>query len=292
MAATAIDSQEPWIDTRQVGDATITIVSEGGLLWEPRFAVPEAEWRAVLPDADERGRLWIGLNVVFIRLGDALVLIDPGLDDPASQWQRDLARVWPDWPCRRTPGLAVAMAELGIDPEDVTHVIITHPHGDHYAGVAYETADGIAARFPRARHFIGRHDWEGNPNRGQPGTALARLELIEELGRLQLVDEEIEIVPGVTIIPAPGETPGHLIVRVDSRGEQFFFLGDLVHLACEVEHRDWMPPSAIVDALASSRERIFAAAARDQPLLATAHEHFAPWGRIVACGAGYRWVRS
>ena len=74
VTATAIDSLEPWIDTRQVGDATITIVSEGGLLWEPRFAVPEAEWRAVLPDADERGRLWIGLNVVFVRLGAALVL--------------------------------------------------------------------------------------------------------------------------------------------------------------------------------------------------------------------------
>lgn len=291
MTENLVDNSEPWIDTRQVGDAAITIVSEGGLLWEPRFAVPEEEWRAVLPGADERGRLWIGLNVVFVRLGDTLVLIDPGLDDPSSRWQRDLSRVWPDWPCRRTPGLAVAMAELGIVPADVAHVIITHPHGDHYAGVAYETDDGIAARFPQARHFIGRADWEGNPHRGQPGTALARLELIENLGLLQSVDEEIEIVPGVTITPAPGETPGHLIVRVESNGEAFLFLGDLVHLACEVEHADWMPPSAIIDALASSRARIFADAARDQPLLATAHEHFPPWGRIVAVGDGYRWER-
>ncbi len=286
-----VDRNEPWIDTRQVGDAEITIISEGGLLWDPRFAASEEDWRAALPEADERGRVWIGLNVVFVRLGAGLVLIDPGLDDPDSQWQRDLATVWPDWPSRRTAGLAVAMIELGIAPDDVTHVVITHPHGDHYAGVACEQDGGIAPRFPNARHFIGRADWEGNPNRGQPGTALARLELIDALGRLELVDDETEITPGVTILPAPGETPGHCIVRVASLGEQFVFLGDLVHLACEVEQSGWMPPSAVVDALAASRQRIFADAARDAALLATAHEHFPPWGRIVLAGDGYRWER-
>jgi hypothetical protein len=90
-------AEEPWIDTRQVGDATITVISEGGLLWDPRFpGVAEEAWRRALPDADERGRVWIGLNVAFVRLGEALVLVDPGLDAPDSQWQRDMERIWPD----------------------------------------------------------------------------------------------------------------------------------------------------------------------------------------------------
>lgn len=284
-------SDAPWIDTRRVGDAEVTIISEGGLLWSPDFAISEESWRAVLPDADEQGRLWIGLNVVIVRLGDALVVIDPGMDDPTSQWQRDLAVVWPDWPTRRTPGLAAALDQLGIDPDDVTHVVITHPHGDHYAGVAFEQDGGIAVRFPKARHFIGREDWDGNPARQQTGAALERLEMIDRRGLLELVDKPREIAPGITIRPAPGETPGHCLVEVASNGERFLFLGDLVHLSCEVEHGAWMPPNANAATLTPTREHVFAESAADGPLLATAHERFPPWGRIVRKGAGYQWER-
>jgi glyoxylase-like metal-dependent hydrolase (beta-lactamase superfamily II) len=281
----------PYIDSRQVGDATITVVSEGELRWPPRFPVPEAKWRAALPDAVEEGRLWIGLNVTFVRLGDALVLIDPGFDDPDSIWQRDLATVWPEWPVRRTPGLAAAMAALEIAPDEVTHVAITHPHGDHYAGVCYERDGEIAPRFPWARHFMGRADWEGNPHRGQPGSALARLELIDRLGLLELVDDEREVAPGVTMIPAPGETPGHCIVRVESRGERFYNLGDVVHLACEIGHPDWLPAQSRSAELPLTRRSVFAAVAREDALVMTAHERFPPWGRIVASGDGFRWER-
>lgn len=282
----------PYIDTRQVGDATLTVISEGGLLWEPRFPVPEPEWRQALPDADDQGRIWLGLNVVFVRIGDALLLIDPGMDDPDSAWQRVLPRVWPDWPVRRTPGLAAAMAELGIDPQDVTHVIITHPHGDHYAGVAFESDGGIEVRFPNARHLMGRADWEGNPDRGRPGSAFARLELIADRGLLDLVDADREIAPGVTMLPAPGESPGHCIVRMASAGEVVYNLGDLVHHAAEIEHSTWGPPHADTATLIAARQRIFADVAAENALLITAHEHFPPWGRIVPDGAGYRWQRD
>jgi glyoxylase-like metal-dependent hydrolase (beta-lactamase superfamily II) len=291
MTGSADIANEAFIDTRQVRQATITVISEGGLLWPPRFPVPEAEWRAALPDADEQGRVWLGLNVVFVRIGDALVLIDPGLDDPDSAWQRDLATVWPDWPVRRTPGLAVALSELGIAPRDVTHVIITHPHGDHYAGVAYEKEEGLEARFPQARHFMGRADWQENPNRGVAGSAFARLELIDELGLLELVDDELEVTPGVTILSAPGESPGHCIVRIESNGERFYILGDLVHLACEVDHPTWGPPHVSAETLAAVRGPIFAQVARERALAMTAHERFPPWGRIAAEGEGFRWER-
>lgn len=292
MIERSLAADAPYIETRHVGEAAITVISEGGLLWEPRFPDPESEWRQALPDADDRGRIWLGLNVVFVRIGEALVLIDPGMDDPESAWQRDLPRVWPDWPVRRTPGLAAAMAELGIDPAEVTHVVITHPHGDHYAGVACERDGGIKVRFPNARHVMGRADWEGNPNRGQPGSAFARLELIHDRRLLDLVDAEIEIVPGVTMLPAPGESPGHCIARIASAGETVYTLGDLVHHAAEVEHSTWGPPRADMATLVAERTRVFALVAAENALLISAHEPFPPWGRILADGEGYRWQRD
>jgi len=132
MAAQDRSGNASFIDTRHVDDATVTAVSEGALLWSPRFPVSEAEWRQAMPEADMDGRVWLGLNVVIIRLGEALIVVDPGMDDPDSAWQRERPRVWPDWPVTRTPGLAAALVELAIAPEDVTHVAITHPHVDHY----------------------------------------------------------------------------------------------------------------------------------------------------------------
>ena len=284
-------SDAPYIDTRRVGDATVTVVSEGGLLWPPRFPITETEFRQAMPDADAHGKVWLGLNVVIIRLGDALIVVDPGMDDPDSAWQRDRSRVWPDWPVTRTPGLGAAMDTLGIDPDEVTHVVITHPHGDHYPGVTVERGDDLVPRFPRARHFLGRADWEGNPGRDNPGSDLARLEMIDRLGLLKLLDEEREIVPGVTILVAPGESPGHQVLRLESAGEVHYVLGDIVHHASEVEHLTWAPPHAGLEALTTARQRLFPEVARENALLVTAHELFPPWGRIVATGDGFRWQR-
>ena len=275
------------IETRQVGDATITVIADGEMLWEPRFPVPEAEWRAALPDADERGRIWIGLNVVLVRLGDALVVIDPGCDDPDSAWQQSLAAAWPNEVFARSPGLGAALRELGIDPAAVTHVVITHAHGDHFPGVVTEHDAEFQPRFPGARHFIGRSDWTGNPRRGQPGSDLERLEVIDRLGLLDEVEAEREIAPGITIIPAPGETPGHCLVRIVSRGETCYVMGDVIHHRCEVAHRDWMPPGRDEPTLARTRERVFAAA--DGALVIHAHDPFPAWSRIVATRDGYQW---
>ncbi|MCH7588527.1 MAG: hypothetical protein IIC78_10945 [Chloroflexi bacterium] len=46
---------------------------------------------------------------------------------------------------------------------------------------------------------------------------------------LRLVEDEREIGEGLTIIPAPGETPGHQILRVLNSGHEAFFTGDLYH---------------------------------------------------------------
>ena len=290
MQDSALDTS--FIESRRVGDATVTVVSEGGLLWAPEFPVPEPEWRRAMPDADADGRVWLGLNVVLIRLVNALIVIDPGMDDPESDWQRERSRVWPDWEVRRTPGLAAALVELAIAPEDVTHVVITHPHSDHYPGVVVTRGGDAVPRFPRARHFLGRADWEGNPDRSDPDSDLVRLELIDQLGLLELVDGEQEIVPGVTIIPTPGESPGHCVVRFESAGELCYVLGDIVHHACEVDHPDWGPSHGDQDTLLATRKHIFPTVAREGALLVTAHEPFPPWGRIVAAGDDYRWQRS
>ena len=205
----------PYVVSRNVGEAVVTAISDGsGLSAIMRgLLVPREEWRALVP-ADGNDEIILGYNVAHIRLGAASVLIDLGFDDPspASQWRAPRHQ--------RSPGVIAALATLGVRPEEITHVAITHAHGDHIAGGSVERDGRRVPRYPNARHFLGRADWEGSPAREQPDSHLARhIGTIADAGLLELVDAEREIAPGITMLPAPGESPGHCIVRVRlSRG--------------------------------------------------------------------------
>jgi glyoxylase-like metal-dependent hydrolase (beta-lactamase superfamily II) len=277
------------VATRRIGEAVVAVISDGTLRWAPKFPISEDERRRAIPDAGEDGRVTLGLNLAHVRLGNASIVIDPGCDEPASAWAREFAAKWPG--LERSPGLAEALRCIRVAPEDVTHVLITHVHEDHLAGVAREDGGALALRFPNARHIVGRRDWEEHPARQQPDSALVRrLGLAAGRGLLDTVDRDREIAPGVTMLTTPGETPGHCAVRVDSGGRRFYYLGDLFHLACEVEHVDWAPPNRDTAALAASRRRLLEDQAGHDSVLVFTHNRFPAWGRIVRAGAAYRWM--
>jgi glyoxylase-like metal-dependent hydrolase (beta-lactamase superfamily II) len=280
-----------FVASRRIGAAMVTVISDGTLRWEPKFPISDAERRRALPDVDADGKVTLGLNLAHVRLGDASVVVDPGLDDPSSGWAGEFAAKWPG--LTRTPGIDAALRRIDVQADTVTHVLITHAHEDHFAGVAAERRKRLVLRFPNARHFIGRRDWDGHPAREQPESALARRLGLLAAGRLlETVDGAREVAPGVAMIPAPGETPGHSIVRVVSDNRRFYYLGDLFHLPCEVEHVEWAPPNRDVDALVASRRSLLAEAAEHDSTLVFSHDRFPAWGRISRAGDRYRWERG
>ena len=92
------------------------------------------------------------------------------------------------------------------------------------------------------------------------------------------------------MLHAPGESPGHAIVRVASGEARFYFVGDLFHHPCEVEHLDWVSSGRDQAAMERSRRRLVAEAVPAGATLVFTHRPFPGWGRIVAQGDGYRWV--
>jgi glyoxylase-like metal-dependent hydrolase (beta-lactamase superfamily II) len=282
-------SASSFMATRQIDDATITVVSDGELLWAPAFPVLKDEAQRVMPEADAEGRIWLGLNVVLIEIGTSRIVVDPALDDPGTSFEaRFIGQSTME--LRRSPGLAAALRQLDWTPEAVTHVIITHPHGDHYGGVMTEHNGNLSPRFPNARHFLGRADWEGNDRRQDPNAELnRRLGAVDRRSLLELVDGEEEVAAGVQLVPAPGETPGHMVVRLLAGGETLYILGDLFHHRCEVEHLDWAPPHADARQLEQTRRLLFAALAQPGVLAIAPHEAFPGWGRMTRTGNRFRW---
>src|SRR5262249_39214183 len=192
------------------------------------------------------------------------------------------------------PGIPAQLATLGVGVEDVQHVVITHAHWDHYAGTTALRGGGYEPTFPGARCYLGRADWE----REEMRTALqdaASLEaqtlgVLDAHGLLVPVEGDQPLAPGIEIRMAPGETPGHQIVRVASGGRTLYCLGDLFHSPVEVEHPDWMVSWAEPETTLASRKALIATALAEDALLVAAH--IATVGRLERAGDSVRWIAA
>jgi glyoxylase-like metal-dependent hydrolase (beta-lactamase superfamily II) len=269
-----------------LGQAVLTVINVGDSLWNlgDELALPPVA-RADYPAIFQRRPF--PSQCVHIALPGASLLVD------ASRYT--LAPGSGDIPPGYTPppSLVESLAAIGVAPEDITHVVITHPHWDHINGLAVERGGELLPCFPRARHLLGRADWEQAEMRtalGDPTSLDSRtLGIVDTAGLLELVDGERELTAGVRIVAAPGETPGHQMLRVESEGAVAYCLGDLVHSDTEIEHPDWVPTWADSDVLAASRHALTEAALAERALLAAAH--IAGAGRLVlADGGRVRWV--
>jgi glyoxylase-like metal-dependent hydrolase (beta-lactamase superfamily II) len=125
------------------------------------------------------------------------------------------------------------LSAQGIDAEQVSDVIITHAHSDHYGGLCVELNGHNQLSFPKALHYLNAADWKSE-NFGQ--LEQRTLRIVEQEGSLKLTEGEVDLGDGLVIIPMPGETPGHQILLFrDEEGDQnFYFAGDLYHHQIEL----------------------------------------------------------
>lgn len=130
-------------------------------------------------------------------------------------------------PLRSHDGPLAQAAKLGVKPADVTAVIATHVHWDHFGGWSL---------WPRATFYLQRREFDfyTGPltkywavNRFlDPGLGAA-LRSLQQAGRLRLLDDEEEIRPGLRPFWVGGHTPGLQAVAVETRSGPFVLLSDL-----------------------------------------------------------------
>src|SRR5438094_9380282 len=122
--------------------------------------------------------------------------------------------------------------------------------------------------FPNGRYYLGAADWERFAPASLPESPFQQIVgRLRELDRLVLVPGERGIAPGVTLLPTPGETPGHLSVRIASNGETAYYVGDLVHHVVELRHPEWTPRLRDAATLVPSRRQLYERAAREGGLV-------------------------
>jgi glyoxylase-like metal-dependent hydrolase (beta-lactamase superfamily II) len=272
------------IASRTVGEFEVRAYSAGTLLFSiPQFmdddpaAIAEAE-------SDAHGNVRFGTNFLHVRTPNASIMIDPG------GWsQEHLLRL----PALRPVPIDDNLAALGLDPAEVTHVLVTHGHPDHYQAILVGPPSEGRLRFSKAAHYIHERDLEGVGLSENDRTEVrAYFEPIFRAGLLRTVEGYgAEIVEGIVMIHTGGESGGHCVVRIAHGGETFIYLADLLHLPEEAHHIGWAMRQRNTGELVAGRRRVLAEAeAREAVLMYTHDSAIPPWGAVTSIGVDrWRW---
>ncbi len=191
--------------------------------------VPKVLWEKQNP-SDESNRIeMLTRNLLIIGEGK-VILIDTG---NGEKWDERGKKIYA---MAETDGLKKGLAQYGIKPEDVTHVINTHLHFDHCGGNTYHEDGQLKIRFPNARHIVhSRHlEWARNPSpRDRASFFPENWEPLIQQGQIQTIDDDREILPGIFLHIVSGHTPYQILPRISDGETTLLFCGDLIPLASQ-----------------------------------------------------------
>ena len=242
--------------------------------------VPKPLWEKKIP-ADERNRIPLAMRCMLVETPDALVLIDTGIGNKADEKFVDIYGIENEGD---PTALEDAIRAAGFQPSDVTLVIDTHLHFDHAGGNTYQRPDGgIEPSFPGVRHIVQKREWEfahlDNESTRASYTP-ANFEPLDEAGLFEFVEGQVEVVPGVTVVPSPGHTPGHQSVLIESGGQRAFYLADLVPTSAHLP-LPWVMSYDVEPLLTlETKRRLLGRARAEGWLLLFEHDPAVAWGYL------------
>jgi len=151
-----------------------------------------------------------------------------------------------------------ALADARLAPEDIDIVLASHLHFDHAGGFTVRDASGrLRPRFPRAQYIVRRGEWEDATHVHSQNTARYQADdyrPLAEAGVLQLVDDDVTIMPGVRVKRTGGHSTHHQVVMIESGGKSAAFAADLMPTTAHVTE-SWIPALDLypMDTLAAKR---------------------------------------
>jgi len=245
-------------------------------VWAIADSIGERDIVTVFPNADPAltakyvpgGKAPTATMVFVVKINGQIVLIDTGNGNAASQLMNGLTKV-------------------GITPEAVTLVLLTHLHGDHIEGLVKD--DKVA--FPNAKIMLSKPErdfWHSDAGMAAFPARKAGFENARRI--LNLYGDKVStyafgdtIIPGIVALDSTGHTPGQTCFLLESDGQKLVFWGDLVHAAAlqfprpELNATFDMAPTA-----AAARKRYMEQAVAEKLPIAGAHLPFPGIGRVEA----------
>ena len=200
----------------------------------------------------------------LVNTGSELILFDTGLNGA---------------------GIVAAVQAAGYSADQVTHVVITHMHGDHIGGLM---TDG-APTFANAAYITGQVEFDAWAARDDERFESNVRPLAE---KMRFIGDQDAVTSGVTGMAAFGHTPGHMGYMLESDGQQLMLVGDLAnHYVWSLAHPDWEVRFDMDKAgAAAARRKVLGMLAADGVPFVGYHMPFPGVGYVETRGEGFHYV--
>lgn len=185
--------------------------------------VPKALWSRKYA-TDENNVIELRTDPILIQYQGKNLLIDSGigkgkLDDKKK---RNLG-------VRAETRVEESLQELGLSPEDIDIVLMTHLHNDHAAGLTGFKDGELVSVFPNADIYTSQIEWDEmrEPNiRSRNTYWKENWEPVQ--GQMKTFEGEIEVMPGIKMIHTGGHSDGHSVIKLEQNGETLIHMADIM----------------------------------------------------------------
>lgn len=197
-----------------------TTYLDGGTMFG---VVPKVIWSKRYP-ANEKNQIELPTHPILIQYEGHNILIDSGLG-AGKLTERQMRNLGVSQESRVEEDLA----ELGLTPEDIDTILMTHLHGDHAAGLTKWQGEELVSAFPNATIHVSAVEW----NEMQHPNIRSRNTYWKEnwepiTGQVETFEREKTLFDAVTLMHTGGHSDGHSVIKLQSGGDTILHMADIM----------------------------------------------------------------
>lgn len=241
--------------------------------------IPKNLWSKKYDAGDELNRIPLASRPLLVSFDNRKVLIDTGngtkYDDKFVQiYKVDLEK----------SNIRTNMKEqTGLNPEDITDVILTHLHFDHCGG-STEIVDGRAVPvFTNAKHYVQKkhYEWALSPSEKDRASFMNDNYVpLHNENLLEFTDGEGEIFPGISVIPIHGHTSFMQMIKISDADDTLLYCADLAPTTAHLGIAYGMGYDNFPLTTIEEKKKYFGQAAEEKWLICFEHDAFTKAVRI------------
>ncbi|MET1180212.1 MBL fold metallo-hydrolase [Peribacillus simplex] len=214
------------METMQIGEIKLTWLNggvthlDGGAMFG---VVPKPLWAKKYP-VNENNQIELRTDPILVQANGLNMLIDSGIGNGKLNDKQKR-----NFGVTEESNLVEDLGRLGIQPNDIDYILMTHLHFDHACGLTKREGETWVPVFERAEIITTQTEWVEmkNPNIRSKSTYWAEnWEAVASLVRP--FEGEQEITDGIKMIHTGGHSDGHAIIIIEDGGDRLIHMADIM----------------------------------------------------------------